>query len=60
VKPAIDATEDERCAPTRRNAINRFLYSFTDLLINQQSNDTNRSSLRRKIRATVKDPGPRN
>src|SRR6201984_1818069 len=33
-----------------------FLYSFTDLLINKDSNDTASEFVREKIRATVKDP----
>src|ERR1700746_131732 len=33
-----------------------FLYSFTDLLINKGSNKTASEFVRRKIRATVKDP----
>jgi cyclohexanone monooxygenase len=33
-----------------------FLYSFTDLLVDQESNDTAAEFVREKIRATVKDP----
>jgi cyclohexanone monooxygenase len=33
-----------------------FLYSFTDLLVNKESNDTASEFVRQKIRATVKDP----
>jgi cyclohexanone monooxygenase len=33
-----------------------FLYSFTDLLINKESNETASEFVRRQIRATVKDP----
>jgi cyclohexanone monooxygenase len=33
-----------------------FLYSFTDLLLDKESNDTASEFVRQKIRATVKDP----
>jgi cyclohexanone monooxygenase len=60
VKPATDATEDERShayeAKWAEGGSISFLYSFTDLLIDQQSNDTASEFVRRKIRATVKDP----
>jgi cyclohexanone monooxygenase len=60
VKSALDAPEDERlCAYEAKWAEGgsiSFLYSFTDLLINQQSNETASEFVRRKIRATVKDP----
>ena len=47
-------------APTRQKWAEggsiSFLYSFTDLLVNKESNDTASEFVRRKIRATVKDP----
>jgi cyclohexanone monooxygenase len=60
VKSALDATEEERlCAYkakwTEGGSIS-FLYSFTDLLINKESNETASEFVRRKIRATVKNP----
>jgi cyclohexanone monooxygenase len=60
VKSALDATEEER-----RNAYEAkwaeggsisFLYSYTDLLLNKEANDTASEFVRRKIRAMVKDP----
>ena len=60
VKSALDVTEEERlCAYEAKWAEGgsiSFLYSFTDLLINKQSNETASEYVRRKIRATVKDP----
>jgi cyclohexanone monooxygenase len=60
VKSALDATEEERLrayeAKWAEGGSISFLYSFTDLLINGQSNETASEFVRRKIRATVKDP----
>ena len=60
VKSALDATEEERlCAYEAKWAEGgsiSFLYSFTDLLINGESNETASEFVRRKIRATLKDP----
>jgi cyclohexanone monooxygenase len=60
VKSALDATEEERLrayeAKWAEGGSINFLYSFTDLLINKGSNDTASEFVRRKIRATVKDP----
>ena len=60
VKSALDATEEERlCAYEAKWAEGgsiSFLYSYTDLLINKESNETASEFARRKIRATVKDP----
>jgi len=60
VKSALDATEEERLrayeAKWAEGGSISFLYSFTDLLINKASNQTASEFVRRKIRATVKDP----
>jgi len=60
VKSALDATEDERRrayeAKWAEGGSISFLYSYTDLLINKESNETASEFVRRKIRATVKDP----
>jgi cyclohexanone monooxygenase len=60
VKSALEATEQERQrayeAKWAEGGSISFLYSYTDLLINQESNDTASEFVRRKIRATVKDP----
>ena len=60
VKSALEATEPERerayeAKWTEGGSIS-FLYSYTDLLVNQASNDTASEFVRRKIRATVDDP----
>jgi cyclohexanone monooxygenase len=59
-KSALDATEEERLrayeAKWAEGGSISYLYSFTDLLINKQSNETASEFVRRKIRATVKDP----
>src|SRR6202011_4700965 len=59
-KPALDATEEERLrvsgAKGAEGGSIRFLYSFTDLLINKESNETASEYVRRKIRASVKAP----
>jgi cyclohexanone monooxygenase len=60
VKSALDATEEERRrayeAKWAEGGSISFLYSYTDLLINKGSNETASEFVRRKIRATVKDP----
>jgi cyclohexanone monooxygenase len=60
VKSALDATEGERRrayeAKWAEGGSISFLYSYTDLLINKESNETASEFVRRKIRATVKDP----
>src|ERR1700751_4101243 len=60
VKSALDATEEERLrayeAKWADGGSISFLYSFTDLLINKDSNETASEFVRQKIRATVKDP----
>ena len=60
VKSALEATEEERRrayeAKWAEGGSISFLYSYTDLLINKESNDTASEFVRRKIRATVKDP----
>jgi len=59
VKSALDATKGERLrayeAKWAEGGSISFLYSFTDLLINKDSNETASEFVRRKIRATVKD-----
>jgi cyclohexanone monooxygenase len=60
VKSALDATEEERLRTyeakwTEGGSIS-FLYSFTDLLISNESNETASEFVRRRIRATVKNP----
>jgi cyclohexanone monooxygenase len=60
VKSALDATEAERRrayeAKWAEGGSISFLYSFTDLLLNEVSNETASEFVRRKIRAIVKDP----
>jgi cyclohexanone monooxygenase len=60
VKSALDATEEERLrayeAKWAEGGSISYLYSFTDLLTNKQSNETASEFVHRKIRATVKDP----
>ena len=60
VKSALDATEEERLrayeAKWAEGGSISYLYSFTDLLLNKEANDTASEFVRRKIRATVKDP----
>jgi cyclohexanone monooxygenase len=60
VKSARDASEQERLnayeAKWAEGGSISFLYSYTDLLVNKESNDTASEFVRRKIRATVKDP----
>jgi cyclohexanone monooxygenase len=60
VKSALEATEDERQrayeAKWDEGGSISFLYSYTDLLVNREANDTASEFVRRKIRATVEDP----
>jgi len=60
VKSALDAADDERLRAYETKWAEggsiSFLYSFTDLLIDKESNETASEFVRRKIRATVKDP----
>ena len=60
VKSALQTTEDERLrayeAKWAEGGSISFLYSFTDLLLNKESNETAAEFVRRKIRTTVKDP----
>jgi cyclohexanone monooxygenase len=59
VKSALDAGEEERLnafeAKWLEGGSISFLYSFTDLLISKEANETASEFVRRKIRATVKD-----
>src|SRR5205823_12712662 len=59
-KSALDLTEEERRhayeAKWAEGGSISFLYSFTDLLIDKESNETASEFVRQKIRATVKDP----
>ena len=60
VKSALEVTDEERQrayeAKWAEGGSISFLYSYTDLLVNKESNDTASEFVRRKIRATVKDP----
>jgi cyclohexanone monooxygenase len=60
VKSALDASEEERLqayeAKWMEGGSISFLYSFTDLLISKEANETASEFVRRKIRATVRDP----
>jgi cyclohexanone monooxygenase len=59
VKSALDASEEERLRAYEAKWLEggsiSFLYSFTDLLISKEANETASEFVRRKIRATVKD-----
>src|SRR5205814_10555010 len=59
VKSALEAPEEERRrayeAKWAEGGSISFLYSFTDLLLNKESNQTASEFVRQKIRATVKD-----
>jgi len=59
-KSALDTAPEERAAAYEQKWAEggsiSFLYSYTDLLVNQASNDTASEFVRQKIRATVKDP----
>jgi cyclohexanone monooxygenase len=58
-KSALEVSEDERNAiyeaKWQEGGSISFLYSFTDLLTNEEANDTASDFVRNKIRATVKD-----
>ena len=60
VKSALEATEEERLrayeAKWAEGGSISFLYSYTDLLLNKDANETASEFVRQKIRATVKDP----
>jgi cyclohexanone monooxygenase len=60
VKSALEAPDEERRrayeAKWAEGGSISFLYSFTDLLLNKESNQTASEFVRQKIRATVKDP----
>src|SRR6201999_3282009 len=58
-KSALDVSDDERNksyeAKWQEGGSISYLYAYTDLLVNKQSNDTASEFVRNKIRATVKD-----
>ena len=58
-KSALDIPEDERNeayeAKWQEGGSISYLYAYTDLLVNKQSNDTASEFVRNKIRTTVKD-----
>jgi cyclohexanone monooxygenase len=60
VKSALEASDEERQHAYEEKWAEggsiSFLYSYTDLLVNQEANDTASEFVRRRIRATVKDP----
>jgi cyclohexanone monooxygenase len=60
MKSAREATQEERLidyeAKWAEGGSISFLYSYTDLLLDKESNDTASEFVRRKIRTTVKDP----
>ena len=60
MKSALEATEEERrrayAAKWAEGGSISYLYSYNDLLVNKDSNDTASEFVREKIRATVKDP----
>jgi cyclohexanone monooxygenase len=59
-KSALEVTEEERNAQYEAKWAEggsiSFLYSYTDLLVNKESNDTASEFVRNKIRGIVKDP----
>jgi cyclohexanone monooxygenase len=59
-KSALDASEEERQQAYEAKWVEggsiSFLYSFNDLLLSKEANETASEFVRRKIRATVKDP----
>lgn len=59
-KSALDVPDEERNksyeAKWQEGGSISYLYAYTDLLVNKQSNDTASEFVRNKIRATVKDP----
>jgi cyclohexanone monooxygenase len=60
MRSALDASEEERLhayeAKWMEGGSISFLYSFTDLLISKEANETASEFVRRKIRAAVTDP----
>lgn len=60
MKSALEATQEERQrayeAKWAEGGSISFLYSYTDLLMNRESNDTASEFVRQEIRATVKAP----
>jgi cyclohexanone monooxygenase len=60
LKSALEAADAERRgayeAKWAEGGSISFLYSYTDLLLNKEANETASEFVRRKIRATVKDP----
>ena len=58
-RSALDVPEDERNqayeSKWQEGGSISYLYAYTDLLVNKQSNDTASEFVRNKIRATVKD-----
>src|SRR5205085_9890948 len=62
VKSALETTEEERRrayeAKWAEGGSISLLYSYTDLLLNKESNQTAAKFVRQKIRATVKAPRP--
>jgi cyclohexanone monooxygenase len=60
IKSALEATEDERRrayeAKWAEGGSISFLYSYTDLLVNKESNDTASEFVRQKIRGIVRNP----
>jgi cyclohexanone monooxygenase len=60
VTSALDATEEERLdayeAKWAEGGSISFLYSYTDLLLSKEANDTASEFVRQKIRAMVNDP----
>src|SRR5204863_253449 len=59
-KSALEATAEERDAKYEAKWAEggsiSFLYSYTDLLVNKESNDTASEFVRNKIRSIVRDP----
>ena len=59
-KSALEASEEERLrayeAKWMEGGSISFLYSFNDLLLSKEANETASEFVRRKIRATVRDP----
>ena len=59
-RSALEVSDDERNrayeSKWQEGGSISYLYAYTDLLVNKQSNDTASEFVRNKIRATVKDP----
>ena len=59
-KSALEATHEERCQSYedkwQEGGSISYLFSYTDLLLTKEANDTASEFVRNKIRATVKDP----